>query len=337
MISKWENCCQRIGKQRAGEPRAQERKIAEGKSNKNGTSVRIFNTSYSFQNEDSLCCQEDSCSDSPLGIWTKFYKYDPRIALGKYSPLEKEIIRLGGIHTIAARRFLAHKQEEERKMLKELQLLSPDYKWAMEYKKEHSSPCSTCGPLKKIWTAKVIVPPEEFKMPPREKTNISRHVERMQLARALGNKQLLPNVERLRKTSFLSGAKGKAREKEDNCDNDYCDNVKQGEKEKAEHKNTERREIKMNVVFKSEEPKKCLAYHPNDCKPFLPTKKLERSITGLTNRNVFRLAEFPGDLMLMKQDLISRGAHPSDVTDAYGPEEESVWKEYMCKADAYHY
>ncbi|KAF5916895.1 uncharacterized protein C10orf120 homolog [Diceros bicornis minor] len=330
MIREWENRCQKIGRERAKDSRAQERKTAEGKPNKNGTPVRTFYTSDSFQDKDFLCFQGDLCSASPLGIWTNFYKSDPRIALGKYSPLEKEILRLGGIHTVAARRFLTYKQEEERKMLKELQLVSSDYKQAMEYKKQHYPPCTTCGPLEKIWTAKVIVPPEEFKMPQRERLNISKHIERMQFARALRNKQLLPYIERFRSSSFLSGgglgpmAKDEAGIDEDDADADCWDDVKPEERDKAENKSTKRQEIKMNVIFKSEEPKKCLTYHPNDRKPFLSTKKAERSITGLTNRNLFHLAEFPGDLMLMNQDFISRGVHSSGATKANHLEE--VWK-----------
>ncbi|KAL2769151.1 uncharacterized protein WCI35_021898 [Daubentonia madagascariensis] len=342
MIREWANGCQRIGKQRATDPRAQERKMGQGKSQKkNEKPVRIFNTSCSFQDKDSLCFQEDLCSASPLGIWTKFCRSDPRIALGKYSPLEKEIIRLGGIHTIAARRFLAYKQEEEWKMLKELRLLSPDYKQAVEYKKQYSSARATCGPLEKIWTAKVTVPAEEFKMPQREKMNIHKHIERMQIARALRNKQLLPYVERFR-GSFLSGvslgptAKDKVRQG-DNHDPNYYNNVNQEEKDETEGKNTERREVKMNIVFKSEEPKKYLTYNTNDCKPFLSTKKQERSITGLTNRNLFNLAEFPGDLMLMNQDFISRKAHPSDAVNTYSLGEDSVRKKHKYKAAPYRY
>ncbi|XP_068404802.1 uncharacterized protein C10orf120 homolog isoform X2 [Eschrichtius robustus] len=343
MTREWENGCQKTGKQRARDSRAQERMTTEGKSDKNGTLVQVFNISNSFRDKDSLCCQGDLCSASPLGIWTKFYKSDPRIALGKYSPLEKEILRLGGVHTIAARRFLTYKQEEERKMLKELQVLSSDYKRAVEYRKQLTPPCATCGPLEKIWTAKVMVPPEEFKMPQRERLNISKHVERMQLARALRNKQLLPYIERFRSSSLLSGvglgppARDKTGEGKDDRDADHRDYAHQEKRDEAESKTTKRQEIKVNVIFKSEEPKKCVTYHPNDLKPFLPTKKAERSIAGLTNRNLLHLAEFPGDLMLMSQDFISRGIHPSDVSKASCLEEGSAWKEYMCKAASHHY
>ncbi|XP_076982421.1 uncharacterized protein C10orf120 homolog isoform X2 [Tamandua tetradactyla] len=313
MIREWENGWQNIGKQRVKDLTTQERKIAEGKSNKNGR------------------------------MRAKFNKSDPRFALGKYSPMEKEILRLGGVHTAAARRFLAHKQEEERKMLRKLQLLSSDYKQAMEYKKQHSIVSVTSGPSEKIWTAKVTVPIEAFKMPPREKINVSKHIERMQLARALRNKQLLPYIERFRSSSFLAGeglgpmAKDKAREKEENFYVDDTGNTKQAEKWGAEKENPKRQEIKMNVIFKSEEPKRCLTSHPYEQKPFLPTRKLERSITGPTNRSAFPFSEFPGDLMLMNQDFISRGAHFSDAMKAYHKKEESIWEEYMRKITSHHY
>ncbi|XP_026968638.1 uncharacterized protein C10orf120 homolog isoform X2 [Sagmatias obliquidens] len=304
---------------------------------------QLFQVTELAQDKDSLCCQGDPCSASPLGIWTKFCKSDPRVALGKYSPLEKEILRLGGVHTIASRRFLTYKQEEERKMLKELQVLSSDYKRAVEYRKQLTPPCATCGPLEKIWTAKVMVPPEEFKMPQRERLNVSKHIERMQLARALRNKQPLPYIERFRSSLLLSGGglglpgRDKTGEGKDDRDADPCDYAHQEKRDEAESKTTKRQEIKMNVIFKSEEPKKCVTYHPNDLKPFLPPKKAERSIAGLTNRNLLHLAEFPGDLMLLSQDFISRGIHPSDVSKASCLEEGSAWKEYMHTAASHHY
>uniref|UniRef100_A0A8C3WDL0 Chromosome 10 open reading frame 120 n=1 Tax=Catagonus wagneri TaxID=51154 RepID=A0A8C3WDL0_9CETA len=332
MIREGENGCQKVGKQRAGESRAQEKK--------NGRPVGTFSISGSFQDKGSLCCRGHLCSPSPLGMWTKFYKSDPRIALGKYSPLEKEILRLGGVHTMATRRFLIHKQEEERKMVKELQLLSSDYKRALAYKKQYSLPC---GPLEKIWTAKVVVPPEESHMPRRERLNIRKHLERMQFARALENKQQLPYIKRFRSSSLLSGgglvptARDRAGEGEDGEEADHCNDARLGEREEAGSKATKRREIKMDVTFKSEEPQKCIVYHPNALKPFFPTKKVERSIAGLTNRNLWHLAEFPGDLMLMSQNFISRGVHPSDVFKGNGLGGDSAWKDRTRRAASHLY
>lgn len=228
-------------------------------------------------------------------------------------------------------------------MLKELQLMSRDYKQAMEYKKQQFPSCASCGPQEKMWTAKVIVPPEEFKMPRREKLNISKHIERMQFARALRNKQLLPYVERFRSSSLLSeGGLGpavgdKAGEDGEEEEEDSRDDAAQEERGKAEDKSTKRQEMKVNVTFKSEERKKCVTYHPNDLKPLFSTKKTERSVTGFTNRNLLPLAEFPGDLMLMNQDFISRGAHLSDVRKANGQEEERVWNDHMGKPASRRY
>lgn len=218
-------------------------------------------------------------------------------------------------------------------MLKELQSLSSDYKRAMEYRTQHSPPCATCRRLEKIWTAKVIVPPEELRMPQREKLTIIKHVERMQLARALRNRQLLPYIERFRGSAFLSGggitpkAKDKTRDDEEDEDADFCCNAKQEERGDAENTATQRQEINMSVIFKSEEPKKGFSHHPSDRKPFFPTRKAERSITGLTNRNLLHVAEFPGDLMLMNQDFISRGALHTEATKTSFLGGESIWKQ----------
>uniref|UniRef100_A0A673T7X1 Chromosome 10 open reading frame 120 n=1 Tax=Suricata suricatta TaxID=37032 RepID=A0A673T7X1_SURSU len=303
---------------------------------KEWSASQIVQHSDSFWEKSRLRCQCGLCSTSPLRVWTKFYTSDPRIALGKYSPLEKEILRLGGVHTAATRRFLTHKQEEERKALRELQALSSDYKRALESRPPHRNPCATCRPLEKIWTAKVVVPAEEFRMPSREQLTVIRHIERMRLARAPQSKRLLPHMERSKGSSLLPrgdlGPTAKEKAREDDEDAGFYDDAAQGERGEAENQATRRREIKMKVIFKSEEPKKRTTHHPNDRKPFFPTKKVERSIAGLTNRNLLHLAEFPGDLMRMSQDLISRGAHPTGVTKASLVGEDRVWKGYRYKA-----
>lgn len=225
-------------------------------------------------------------------------------------------------------------------MLKELQFRSSDHRQAMGYKKLHPRTCPTCGPLEKVWTANVTVTPEVFKMPRRERLNVSKHVERMQFARALRNNQLLPFIKRVRDSSVLSGgglgptARDNTSEDEGEGDDSDYDDATPKEREKNL---TKRQEIKMNVIFKSKEPKKHLTYQPNDLKPFFPTKKVERSIAGSTNRNLFHVAEFPGDLMLMSQDFISRGIRPSDVTSARCLKDDSVWKEYVSKPASHRY
>ncbi|KAM5322321.1 uncharacterized protein C10orf120 homolog [Glossophaga mutica] len=341
MIREWESSYQKIGKQRPEDPGAQEKKTAEGKPSKNGVPARALYTGGSFQGKDSLCCQGDPSSTSLLGSWVQFCQSDPRMALGKYSPLEKEILRLGGVHTIASRKFLTYKQEEERKMLKKLQLLSSDYRQVVEYKKRQSATCSTCWPTEAIWKARVVVPQEELKIPRREWRDVSKHKERMQFARALRSNPQLPFVSRARNASVLStGNLGPMTrdnpwqdEGEGDDNNDYDDDTQ----EEREKETAKRQEIKMNVIFKAEKNKKCFTYQPKDLKPFFPTKKAERSITGLTNRNLFPLAEFPGDLLLMNQACISRGIHPSDTTKASCLEGESVWREYTGKRASRHY
>ncbi|XP_075389592.1 uncharacterized protein C10orf120 homolog [Tenrec ecaudatus] len=318
--------CWKTGIPEAKDAGAEEKKSEERKSNKkNGKSVRILDERHPFQGKGSLFHQEDHCPVSQLWIWTQFYKPDPRIALGKYSPLEKEILNLGGTHTISARRLLARKQEEERKMLKELKLLSSDYKQAKTYKAQGLFPCSICGPSEKIWTAKVVVPPGELTMPPRERANIDKHIERMNFARVLGSGQFSHYPERFRNTTHLSGAgldpsaKDKALGTEENLGANPTKAVEQQEKKKTEGKAPGGQEIKLNVTFKSEEPKKRAPCNVNERRSLLPTRKLERCITGLTNRCLFHSSDFPGDLMLMNQDFISRGTRPNEVMKACPP------------------
>ncbi|XP_057634708.1 uncharacterized protein C10orf120 homolog [Chionomys nivalis] len=329
MIKEWENRFQRLRSQRAGHLKAQEGTTAEGEQD-NRKPSKTSSVSHPLIVQDFPYHKEDLCTASPLGIWTAFYKSDPRIALGKYSPMEQEIQHLGGVHTIAARRFLADQHKREWKMLKELQAQSSDYKKATEYRRESSSLCSVCVPPEKIWTAKVVLPAEEFKIPHREMTDINKHIKRMQLARALKSKQFSPHSERLWSATLRSGAElgstatEKSSEEGDNFNRDSSDKVSQEEKGEAELKPTKTREITMDVIFKSEERKGCLICRPNDRKTFLPKKRRERRITGLTNRNLFPISGFPGDLMLMNQDFISRGIHPSDAIKMYWlPEEDS--------------
>ncbi|XP_040848285.1 uncharacterized protein C10orf120 homolog [Ochotona curzoniae] len=322
MIREWEDGGQ-PEKPRPGDVGLPERKSVEGTvPQKAGRPVKTRTASSGpHQDEDSLYCPNDLHPTLHLRLWNQLHQSDPRISLGKFSSMEKEILRLGGTHTVATRKFLARKQEEERKMLKELKLQSPSYRQTMECNRQRAIPCPACGPSEKMWTAKVSVPPEEFKMPQREKLTIYKHIERMQLARALRNKQFLTYAERLRGSSLLAGVVLSP------AVPDKANDKVKPEEEQAEHKSTKKQEIKMNVVFKSEEPKKCFVCQPKDCKSFFPRKKSERSIAGQTNRNLFPLAEFPGDLMLMNQDFISRGINPCNMTKTCSLEEESFWNE----------
>ncbi|XP_037353930.1 uncharacterized protein C10orf120 homolog [Talpa occidentalis] len=333
MIREWETFYQKTRKQEAKDQRAQGRSPEE-ESDKHRMSLKVLHASDNLQDRNLQCCQVGLCSASPLRIWSRQQKPDQHIALGKYSPLEKEILRLGGVHTIAARRFLKYKQEEERLMLKELRLLSSDYKRAMEYKRQHPPSCTCDGPLEKIWTAKVTVATEDFQMPPRERLTVSRHVERMQLARGLRSAHILPSMEKCRDPWPLPGesqrpeAQGHAREEEEGGDAAPVEEAKQEEEDQAEEESTERQNTNMKVIFKAGEPKKPLTCCLGDRRPFLPSKR-ERCITGLTNRNLLRVAEFPGDLMLMNQDLISQGSVPRDGAETCFL---GMWRESLCRA-----
>lgn len=216
-------------------------------------------------------------------------------------------------------------------MLRELQKQSADYKRAAELGRDPSC-CAVCGPPEKIWTAKVSVPAEEFQTPHREIIGIKKHIKRMQLARALGNKQFSTNIERLRRAALHSGADlgspGTDKSNEEGEDGDRGSNDRTSQRDKRETKlePTNKREVTLNVVFKSEETKSCVVCHRNDRKPFLPEKRPERHITGLTNRNLFPIVCFPGDLMLMNQDFIAKGIHPNDAIKIYWLPEEDLCK-----------
>lgn len=216
-------------------------------------------------------------------------------------------------------------------MLRELQKQSADYKKATELGRDPFS-YAVCGPPEKIWTAKVSVPAEEFQTPHREVTGIKKHIKRMQLARALEKKQFSTYIGRHRSTSLHSGAElgspetDKFSEEREDDDTDSNGKASQGEKGEAKSEPTNKREVTLNVVFKSEETKRCVVCHRNDRKTFLPVKRPERRITGLTNRNLFPITGFPGDLMLMNQDFVSKGIHPSDAIKIYWLPEENLFK-----------
>ncbi|XP_034372909.1 uncharacterized protein C10orf120 homolog [Arvicanthis niloticus] len=330
MIKEWETRFQRYKSQRDGHPKTQEGTTAEGEQS-NRKPSKITSESHPWIVQDFPRCKEDLCTITPLGIWTAFYKSDPRFALGKYSPMEQKILKLGGVHTIAARRFLADKHYKEWRMLRELQEQSADYKKAMELGR-YSSTCAVCGPPEKIWTAKVSVPAEEFQTPHREIIGVKKHIKRMQLARTLGNKPFSTYMDRLGSATLHSGLdlcspeSYKSSEEGEDDDRDSSDKASQGDKGEAKFEPIKTREVTLNVVFKSEETKSCLVCHRNDRKPFLPVKKLERHITGLTNRNLFPITGFPGDLMLMNQDFISKGIHPNDAIKIYWLPEEVPFK-----------
>lgn len=179
-------------------------------------------------------------------------------------------------------------------MLRELQLRSSDYKRALEHRRQFPAACAAGGLLERLWTAEVAVTPRELRVPPREQLDICRHVERMQVARALRHRRPLPAIRRAGPPGSPPAATG-----EGAADAEGEDGA------------GPRQEIQMKVRFKSKEPPKPLTHQPGDLKPFFPPRRGERAIAGCTNRSLFRLADFPGDLMLMNQDFLSRSLGPS--------------------------
>ncbi|XP_021515863.1 uncharacterized protein C10orf120 homolog [Meriones unguiculatus] len=327
MIKRWETRFQKCRSQRAEHPKAQEGTAVEGEQNNKELS-KIPSVQYPLIAQDLPHHKKDIYPALPLGIWTSFYKSDPCIALGKHSPMEQEILNCGGVHTIAARRFLADKVNKEWKMLRKLRERSPDYKVAMQYKRQPLSPALS-GPPEKVWTATVSVPTEEFEMPHREMLSINKHLKRMKLAHDLRNKQFSTYIQRLRIATLLSGAELSSTGTDksgENSDVESSNKASHGEKGEAGSKHTNPHEIVMNVTFKSEEPKKCVVGRWNDQKTFLPRKRQERCTTGLTNRNLFPIAGFPGDLMLMNQDFKARGLHPSDAIKMYWLSEDEAFR-----------
>ncbi|XP_007478923.1 uncharacterized protein C10orf120 homolog [Monodelphis domestica] len=269
-------------------------------------------TEVSCHKKDPLLSADDLNLESLLSIWMKYYGGDPRIALGKYSPLEKEILRLGGVHTVATRRLLAQKQKEEEKMLKELRQKSPDYKKAMEYKEVYSLLNTGKKNMEKTWTARIIVPREELQVPSREKTTINKHIERMKLARGLKDWEY---TDQFHRGSFLPavGPDSKAACQERDADDE------------ASSKDNKTK-IKMNVIFKEDERIKPFTTKPNETKTFDLKKKLERKITGHTNRIRFLPFEFPGDLLLLSQNYKSTRIHLNDNMKLLLSNKEGHWK-----------
>ncbi|XP_044518547.1 uncharacterized protein C10orf120 homolog [Gracilinanus agilis] len=261
--------------------------------------------------KDPLLSTDDLNLESLLSIWMKYYGGDPRIALGKYSPLEKEILRLGGVHTVATRRLLAQKQKEEEKMLKELRQKSPDYKRAMEYNNVYALLNTGKKNMEKAWTARIIVPREELQVPSREKTNINKHIERMKMARGPKDWEY---TEQCHHGSFLPAvapdSKAASQERDDDEASSKANKIK----------------IKMNVTFKEDERIKPLIIKPNEMKTFDLKKKQERKIAGHTNRIRFLPFEFPGDMLLLSQNYKSTRIHLNDNMKSLLSNKEGHWK-----------
>ncbi|XP_020819826.1 uncharacterized protein C10orf120 homolog [Phascolarctos cinereus] len=271
----------------------------------------LYNSKNCIQDKDPLLCLDDLNHESLLSIWMKYYGSDPRIALGRYSPLEKEIMRLGGVHTIATRRLLAQKEREEEKMLKELRQKSPDYQKAMEYKKEHPLLNTGKKSMEKTWTARIIIPREELKVPTREKKTINKHIERMELGRGL---QDWAHYKQFQSSSFLPAVTPDSKPANQERDED------------EETSKANKTEIKMNVIFKADEPKKTIISNPNDRQTFDVRTKLERNLAGHTNRTRFLPTDFPGDLLFLNQNYKSTRIHLSHNMKLFLSNKEGHWK-----------
>ncbi|XP_036591127.1 uncharacterized protein C10orf120 homolog [Trichosurus vulpecula] len=271
----------------------------------------LCNSNNCIQEKDPLLSLDDLNHDSLLSIWTKYYGSDPRIALGRYSPLEKEIMRLGGVHTIATRRLLAQKQREEEKMLKELRQKSPDYQKAMAYKREHPLLNTGKKSMEKAWTARIIIPREELKVPAREEKTINKHIERMKLGREL---QDWAHFKQSQSSSFLPAVTPDSKP------------ASQGREEEEETSKANKTEIKMKVIFKADEPKKTIISNPNDRETFDVRKKLDRKIAGHTNRTRFLPTDFPGDLLFLSQNYKSTRIHLSHNMKLFLLNKEGRWK-----------
>ncbi|XP_074141067.1 uncharacterized protein C10orf120 homolog [Sminthopsis crassicaudata] len=275
-----------------------------------------YNPNDCTHEKDPLLCIDDLNQDAISSIWMKYYGGDPRIALGKHSPLEKEIMRLGGVHTIATRRLLAQKQKEEEKLLKKLRQKSPDYQKALEYKKEHPLLNTGKKSMEKTWTAKIIISREDLKVPSRERKTINKHIERMKLGRRL---QEGTHSKEAQTNSFLPAVTpdfNSASQKRD----DY-----------AESSKTNKTEIKMEVTFKADEPKRTIVRKPNDNGPndrqTLDIRtKAERKIAGHTNRTRMLHTDFPGDLLFLSQNYKATRIHINPSMKTLLLNKEGQWK-----------
>ncbi|XP_045154658.1 putative uncharacterized protein ZNRD1-AS1 [Echinops telfairi] len=109
---------------------------------------------------------------------------DPRIAEGQQSPLEKRILKLGGVHTKEARNLLLQKQQEEYDKLYKEQALSLDYwlakaesyynKRALEMMSEQQTDEEKEGTTAHLTQGQK----QQYFVPKRELKHIERHIHR---------------------------------------------------------------------------------------------------------------------------------------------------------------
>ncbi|XP_051048080.1 uncharacterized protein LOC127227789 [Phodopus roborovskii] len=142
--------------------------------------------------------------------WAKS-SYDPRIAIGSYSPLEKKIKRLGGTHSSRVRKLLVQEFQQESETVDKLKTMSFDFRFAKAdsyYYQQHQEM------IKEAWNH---IPDPEWDIAPekekksknkipdnakkwdylvseREMNHIEKHIHRAERARGLRDQKyrLLP-------------------------------------------------------------------------------------------------------------------------------------------------
>ncbi|XP_042540162.1 putative uncharacterized protein ZNRD1-AS1 [Dipodomys spectabilis] len=123
---------------------------------------------------------------------------DPRIAAGQQSPLEKQILNLGGVHTTAARQLITQKCQEEHETLCKEQAVSLDY-WlarAESYYNERMMEMMTAEKgmelkteVKNRGTKERIEEPKQYCwLPKRDRKQIERHIHGTGQAKEFKNK-----------------------------------------------------------------------------------------------------------------------------------------------------
>uniref|UniRef100_A0A9L0J6A7 Uncharacterized protein n=2 Tax=Equus asinus TaxID=9793 RepID=A0A9L0J6A7_EQUAS len=135
--------------------------------------------------------------------WSKATK-DPRIAAGQQSPLEKKILHLGGVHTMAARQLITQKYQEEYETLCREQALSLDYwlaktesyynKRIVEMMKEQETGNEIKKKLEGKTTTTQSIEREKpyYLVPERELKHIERHIRRAGHFREFKDKTFRP-------------------------------------------------------------------------------------------------------------------------------------------------
>nr|XP_021518156.1 putative uncharacterized protein ZNRD1-AS1 [Meriones unguiculatus] len=129
--------------------------------------------------------------------WAKASR-DPRIAEGQLSPLEKRILRCGGVHTTAARNLVTQKRQEERKVLCGEQAHSLDYwlaraesyynKRMVDMMKREGAGVKAKKKVEEETSPNIEGQEKYYCVSEREKKQIKRHIRRASQAREFKTK-----------------------------------------------------------------------------------------------------------------------------------------------------